>query len=345
MGRPAAAHPDRAVTGSGDGSTPDDPSADTESAADIPVAAEGEQGDAAGTGSRAGDPSGESTDAPESVDSPATTSAADTSEPVDAPAVATTSGSAEPADITGDDVAAIGSANPVDTGTTTDAGAGESDSSGLTGPEEPAGPLPGTGGGDGEAATEESGADSAESPSARPVATVDEHTGSAGDPPPAGRRRRLVTVLTVLVVLLLGTTSWAAVTWLGDRAETERTTAALDAARNAGAVLTTIDQATAEQDIQAVVDASTGEFGDLFRSNTEAYVGVVRDGEVSSTGKVEEAGLQSIEGDTAKALVAVSSTVKNKAVPEGEPRYYRMLIQLQHQDDGRWLVSQVEFVP
>ncbi|MBN9735634.1 MULTISPECIES: hypothetical protein [unclassified Pseudonocardia] len=191
-------------------------------------------------------------------------------------------------------------------------------------------------------------------PKANPVASgsgqeTDPATGSeAGDSPAAGMGtgvRRGVAALAVFAVLLLGTTVWAAVLWFGDQASEHREAAALETARTAGAVLTSIDQATAEQDIQKVVDVSTGQFGDLFRSNTQAYVGVVREGAVSSTGKVEEAGLQSVDGDTAKALVAVSSTVKNKAVPEGEPRYYRMLIGMEHQDDGRWLVSQVEFVP
>ncbi|MFR9806827.1 hypothetical protein ACL02T_31720 [Pseudonocardia sp. RS010] len=158
-------------------------------------------------------------------------------------------------------------------------------------------------------------------------------------------RRRLLVALAAAAVLLLGATVWAGALFLGDRATDQRKAAVLDTARTVGATLTTISHDTAKQDIQRVVDASTGDFGDLFRSNTQAYVGVIKDGAVTSTGKVDEAGIQSLDGDTAKTLVAVSSTVKNKTVPDGEQRYYRMMIEMKHQDDGRWLVSNVEFVP
>lgn len=319
MGWPAAAHPGRTVTGSGDGSRsdshtePDDGVVDT---SDLPADA------ADGPDDRVGEDrvSGQDT-APE-------------------PATGVPDASDDAADPSAADPSAADSA--ADTTTDTDDSTGESGRDELDA---------------GESASEEPDEVPAAADVALPVAApvvsgTDADTDTdpeAGDPAAAGRlgkwARRGVVLLAVLAVVLLGTTVWAAIVFLGDRSLADREASALETARTAGAVLTTIDQATAEQDIQKVVDVSTGQFGDLFRSNTQAYVGVVQEGAVSSTGKVEEAGLQSVDGDTAKALVAVSSTVKNKAVPDGEPRYYRMLIGMQHQDDGRWLVSQVEFVP
>ncbi|MCF7549537.1 hypothetical protein [Pseudonocardia sp. WMMC193] len=70
----------------------------------------------------------------------------------------------------------------------------------------------------------------------------------------------------------------------------------------------------------------------------------MKEGRVVTTGEVTEAGIEKIDGDTASAVVAVKTTVKNKTVPNGEQRFYRLVEQLERQD-GRWLVSRVEFVP
>ena len=45
----------------------------------------------------------------------------------------------------------------------------------------------------------------------------------------------------------------------------------------------------------------------------------------------------------ATVLTAVTSIVKNTEAPEGQQRVYRMKMTLDH-TDGRWLVSNVEFV-
>jgi Mce-associated membrane protein len=63
-----------------------------------------------------------------------------------------------------------------------------------------------------------------------------------------------------------------------------------------------------------------------------------------TTGEVAEAGVEKYDGNTASAVVAVKTTVKNKTVPNGEQRFYRLVEQME-KHDGRWLVSRVEFVP
>ena len=119
---------------------------------------------------------------------------------------------------------------------------------------------------------------------------------------------------------------------------------ALLSARTTAVNLTTIDFATAEDDVRRVLDGSTGDFGGLFTQNLDSYVGVVKEGEVVTTGEVTEAGIESYDGETASAVVAVETTVKNKTVPDGEQRFYRLVEQMEYQD-GRWLVARVEFVP
>jgi Mce-associated membrane protein len=60
---------------------------------------------------------------------------------------------------------------------------------------------------------------------------------------------------------------------------------------------------------------------------------------------VTEAGISDMDGDVAHVLLAVQSTVRNKAAADGESRTYRMDLQMERQDDASWLVSRVDFVP
>lgn len=175
--------------------------------------------------------------------------------------------------------------------------------------------------------------------------TGSDDTGSSGGGPLLrGRGLFGLIALLVVTVLLLGCAVVAGVFWVkGQSTEAGRENALLSA-RTTAVNLTTIDFATAEDDVRRVLDGSTGDFGGLFTQNLDSYVGVVKEGEVVTTGEVTEAGIESYDGETASAVVAVETTVKNKTVPDGEQRFYRLVEQMEYQD-GRWLVARVEFVP
>ncbi|MFJ8816425.1 hypothetical protein [Amycolatopsis thermoflava] len=64
---------------------------------------------------------------------------------------------------------------------------------------------------------------------------------------------------------------------------------------------------------------------------------------MTSTGQIADAGIERLSGDDATALVVASANVKNTQAPQGENRQYRLLLTL-HREDGRWLVSELEFV-
>ena len=70
---------------------------------------------------------------------------------------------------------------------------------------------------------------------------------------------------------------------------------------------------------------------------------MLNEGQVESTGEVKSVGIIDATDDHATVLAAVTSTVKNTEAPDGELRVYRMKMILD-QVDGRWLVSNVEFV-
>lgn len=156
-----------------------------------------------------------------------------------------------------------------------------------------------------------------------------------------GRKRPWI-VLGALV-LLLATTITSGLFWLSGKSAQADRAAALVAAESATTALTSINFDTADQDIQRVIQAGTGEFGGLFQQNVESYVQMVKDSQVTSTGKVTSAALTSADANAAQALVAVSGTVKNASTPQEQQRLYRMRIDMVKEGD-RWLVSKLEFV-
>lgn len=219
----------------------------------------------------------------------------------------------------------------------------------------PDAPAPGTGSTTTRAAERAGDADEASGPASGTgeaglpaAAPVD--AGTEGDHPadvrpgedgprPAVRRAVLVGFALALVAAVV-----CGVWWNGGRAAEADRAAALEKAQAAAVELTSINYETAEQDVRRVLDGATGDFGGLFAQNLDSYISLVKESKVATQGEVTGAGLENIDGDTARAIVAVKATVHNQSVPAGESRFYRMVTELQKKN-GEWLVARVEFVP
>jgi Mce-associated membrane protein len=141
----------------------------------------------------------------------------------------------------------------------------------------------------------------------------------------------------------IGTAAWAGWRW-DQRAELDRAhAAAVAAARQFTVDFVSISAATVDADIQRVTDAATGDFSNEYtRGKTQVRAAVVEN-EVQSQGSVLRAALVSGDADSAVVLVAVDATVKNVKAPQGRPSHYRIKVDLV-KEDGRWLVSKLEFV-
>ena len=107
--------------------------------------------------------------------------------------------------------------------------------------------------------------------------------------------------------------------------------------------LTTIDYQHAEADVQRILDSSTGEFYDEFKSRSAAFVDVVKKAKSSSVGTVTEAGLESTNGSDGQVLVAVTVKSSSDGKSEEQPRYWRMRLTVSRQG-GTVKVSKVDFV-
>jgi Mce-associated membrane protein len=156
---------------------------------------------------------------------------------------------------------------------------------------------------------------------------------------------RLALTAATAAVVVLG----ALVGWLGLRTyqsqQTDQQRAMYLAAARQGALnLTTISYTEVDADVKRILDSATGTFYDDFQKRSQPFVEVVKQAQSKSQGTVTEAGLESVEGDTARALVAVAVTTSNAGAAEQQPRAWRMRVSVQKMGDTA-KVSNVEFVP
>lgn len=116
----------------------------------------------------------------------------------------------------------------------------------------------------------------------------------------------------------------------------------LGAAEDAAANLTTFDAGKADQDTQRFLDATSTNFARAFAGDQRDFIKSLRDGEVSMTGKVVDAGVINYTGDTARVLVAVRAQVSDTQSPRPKLRDYRMELFMVHEHG--WKLDRIEFI-
>lgn len=108
--------------------------------------------------------------------------------------------------------------------------------------------------------------------------------------------------------------------------------------------LTSMDFNKAKEDVQRVIDSSTGQFRDDFQARAKDFTTVVEQSKVVTQGTVNAAAVQSINGDFALVLVAATSHITNAAGAKDEPRNWRLKVTVKN-DGGQYKMSNVEFIP
>ncbi|MEV0709511.1 hypothetical protein [Nocardia aurea] len=185
------------------------------------------------------------------------------------------------------------------------------------------------------------------------IALVDTETAAAAPSPtespdattrPRRRRVAVVTAAVALVVVALAASGFFV--WNHHTASEEhRRTAEFSAAARQGVVaLTTLDFNRAAEDVQRVLDNSTGSFREDFSSRADDFTNVIRQSQVATEGTVNGVAVESMTDDTAVVLVAATSRVTNSAGAEQEPRAWRLSVTVTRVD-GQIKMSKVEFVP
>ena len=160
---------------------------------------------------------------------------------------------------------------------------------------------------------------------------------------PSGGPRWLVAALAVLVLALLVTGAVLLPRWQDARAEEERRRDVLRAATAEVVAFTTLDYRDIEPSVDRVLEGATGDFKDQFEASRSQLEQLSRDNESVSEGRVLEAGVVSMDEDSATVVVVADSQVTNKSTDEAQPRHYRLQLDLVL-EDGRWLTSDLQFV-
>lgn len=175
----------------------------------------------------------------------------------------------------------------------------------------------------------------------------DAEDGGGGEKPSAKRRMshvRLATILgLVAVVALAGLCGWLGYRAYEARKAADERNLFLQVGRQAALNLTTIDFEHADEDVQRVLDSSTGTFYDDFQARAQPFKEVVKQAKSKSVGTVAEAGVESETEDGAEVLVAVTVKTSNAGAAEQEPRAWRMRITVQKVGDEA-KVANVRFV-
>jgi Mce-associated membrane protein len=166
-----------------------------------------------------------------------------------------------------------------------------------------------------------------------------------------GDARRQRPVLTgLLAVILVAATAAAGYgsyrlfdAWRDGGVEQSRIDA-LTAARQEALNLIAVDGTDTDADIAAVLAGATGAFKADFTSRSADLKRVITGAKVTSSDlKVVDAAIVRADEQSATVIVAADSIVKNAAKPDGSPRTYRMLLELELAG-GRWLTSSLEVV-
>jgi Mce-associated membrane protein len=182
---------------------------------------------------------------------------------------------------------------------------------------------------------------------------ADEAIADTDDKPVRGRRRvRLGPVLKYLAAGIAIASTCALITLsvlmvINHRhqaAEQQRRAEFTAAARQSVVTLMSLDFNKAKEDVQRIIDNSTGQFSEDFKLQAEDFVKVAQDSKVITEVTVNATAIDSMTNDTALALVSATSRVSNAAGAKQEPRSWRLAVHLQR-DGDQIKMSKVEFVP
>jgi len=152
------------------------------------------------------------------------------------------------------------------------------------------------------------------------------------------------TGLSVLVVALAVAAGWLGVVTMQKEDHADQRTKATQSARQMGVNLMTLDNATAQRDLDRIVAGTTGNLKNKLASQSKVLLDQLAKTGAKSTVSQVDAAVVSIDGDSAEVMVSLNGTVTNAKVKDGAPRAYRYLMDLTRVHD-RWLVSDMEMVP
>jgi Mce-associated membrane protein len=156
--------------------------------------------------------------------------------------------------------------------------------------------------------------------------------------------RYAIAVGSALVVVLAALLGWSQYHLVQAQHAQAHRALFLQVAKQGALNLTTIDWQNADADVHRILDVATGEFYDDFAKRSQPFIDALKQAKAKTVGTITEAGLESENPDSARALVALSVQTSSSDENAQGPREWRMRIDVQKVGD-QVKVSNVGFVP
>lgn len=127
--------------------------------------------------------------------------------------------------------------------------------------------------------------------------------------------------------------------------EQQRYADVLESASSEATAFVNIRYDDAQASIDAVMEGATGAFREQYAKSTEGVIKILQDNKSIMSGEVLWSGVVAQDPDSATVIVATSGTVQNTQT-DNKPvaRFFRLQLQLVS-EKGRWLTSDLQFVP
>ena len=169
---------------------------------------------------------------------------------------------------------------------------------------------------------------------------------------PARRRRRLpslslsaISKAAAIILICAFAAATGYMMWQDhDATERAQRAASFVAGARQGIInMTSLDFNRAKEDVQRVIDSSTGSFRDDFAQRAKDFTSVVEQSKVVTQGTVSSAALESMDEHSASVLILATSKITNAAGAKDEPRIFRLRVTVT-EDGGQYKMSKVDFV-
>jgi Mce-associated membrane protein len=177
----------------------------------------------------------------------------------------------------------------------------------------------------------------------------DEDVGAAESvTEPTGWRRWMPVIAAVAAVAIIcafaGLSVYMALQHRDTTKHQQREAAFVGGAKQGVLNMISLDFNKAKEDVQRVIDGSTGQFKDDFQQRANDFIAVVTQSKAITEGTVNAAAVESMNGDSAVVLVSATSQVTNSPPGKDEPpKKWRLRVTVT-EVGGQYKMSKVEYV-
>jgi Mce-associated membrane protein len=149
----------------------------------------------------------------------------------------------------------------------------------------------------------------------------------------------------ILIICFAGVSTYMVLQHRDTTRQHQREAAFVAGAKNGIVNMISLDFNKAKEDVQRVIDGSTGQFKTDFQQRAADLIAVVTRSKTITEGRVNAAAIESMERNSAVVLVSATSQVTNAPPARDEPPQIWRLRVTVADVGGQYKMSKVEYVP